>query len=708
MRSSLRLLSNVAGRAALKKPGAENPLNKLSPELRRRVTGLKSEVGIVGKEYHALVRRAWRGVRMQWEDLPRVQRFARAEGSPEPSELLAELDRLGVLWDAENVGELLEAVIQWSLTKREEVNHPYLAGRGRDVLMEVERWQPVASTRGPAAYNALTLWAMLGDIQQLESRVAVLEHDGGPLTEGAYRAMIRGFGHARNDGKVEEVRRIMAKNGISESPALRTFLADYYASSGQLDKLAGSGSSETTTETPDEPGGVDASLSEHALGMAAVTALDNFDVDRALQYVEQAVDRGVTLHHSDHRGSPAYRRVTWKVFFAVETRVQARQAVRILGKMLRAAEESGAYFPRITAADAVSPFARYVACYDAFAYKAAEVGAFEEAAEAFSIVDTYPSKAVYHIDSCHAMLSLACAAFDPPAAPPPDAAGRASIERWAAAVVVHMSRNFLPASFSTLLHLQTLLDCTWSAELTAEIARYCPNFEDRLLYYVPGFRSFRISRKSVGGAAGLQALARPYSTIVVPDASYLMTRASKLVQESALNAERSCVFLPFSELSSLQVAGDAMREQIKESGGMMTPPDVALRILGSYLTSAPRENPHAGHGMLVIGAIEQRVCAYSMLGEPDELAPYFHPSNDEGRLAAFALALACTGTKVDLRCASREAHELLLAAINSWKHQEHRHNVTVSLYPDDDPTPASEDGLNSSGGKDAEASAETK
>ena len=273
------------------------------------------------------------------------------------------------------------------------------------------------------------------------------------------------------------------------------------------------------------------------------------------------------------------------------------------------------------------------------------------------IWDNRTKKRIVHPDVCRAIIAFVVKSAALNNSSP-------ELRLLATEVLHHLSASFAPVSFTMLLHLQMLVESEWyqqedqiSINLLKAVHTYAPNLDERLIYYLPGFREFRFSRKIVGGKAGLASLCSPYKRIIIPDASYCLVQNS-LLQDCARGGS-TAVLLPFSVLSNLQVMGDEMREVsylrksqqeneskpapevssasdlVKES---INPADSVLSSFGMYASSFVGRHEiekRVSPNLLILGFIEQHIT--SVVSSP-EMDPF---SYIDRVIATAAAVLSC-------------------------------------------------------------------
>eukprot|EP01065_Artemidia_motanka_P021765 TRINITY_DN26008_c0_g1_i2.p1 TRINITY_DN26008_c0_g1~~TRINITY_DN26008_c0_g1_i2.p1 ORF type:complete len:716 (+),score=191.71 TRINITY_DN26008_c0_g1_i2:260-2149(+) len=345
-------------------------------------------------------------------------------------------------------------------------------------------------------------------------------------------------------------------------------------------------------------------------------------VDMALGYAELGANQGDML-----RGSSDWKRtrkeydLRGQLCGAVKTRAQAEKALELL-RLWLASE------------DTPLPSLDVRSAYDVLIGAALDADAVDVAFAAFAAVERVNRqlrrKAGLHRtmlpvlpEVCHRL--LAAAALEEPFR-----------EAEVTALLRHMRTTRQPTSFAALLHLQAAVEATWSSAgaVAMEVLAFCPNVDDRLLYYLPGWQHVRLTRPACATPAGLRELFGRYTDVNVVTAAWLLQHAAGLpaLLKDCLPGE--VYVLLGSVLGSLQVAGDESREQ----GMADNPADQALRSAAACFSA--KHAPAAVHSDLlsasplplhVFGPVEQRLASAGSSGG-------LSPSSDADRLAAFALA----------------------------------------------------------------------
>eukprot|EP01063_Lacrimia_lanifica_P039026 TRINITY_DN8453_c0_g1_i1.p1 TRINITY_DN8453_c0_g1~~TRINITY_DN8453_c0_g1_i1.p1 ORF type:complete len:666 (+),score=239.34 TRINITY_DN8453_c0_g1_i1:212-1999(+) len=563
--------------------------------------------------------------------MPPVHEVAGSFGAPPPHKVFDELDMYGYFWNDKNVAALLERFLTHDSPQ-------YVAQHAPEFLFLVKQWRNRALLRGETARQMLTLHVVLGADKELG---ALWEEMGevGVLTEAAYRAILRGCLLTKDVEKAHEYLAKMNRAGIERSYAVEEIVAALYAEVGEfelLEGLLGTSRSGLAVLTPD------------VLELLARVAIDNMMIGRALGYLSEAFARGVVVFQRDGKKSETLGAL-WQTFIQLETPDHVRQALDILKIMLgRHAPQQ--LTPPPTEGE-VNIHARYVAPYDALMKSSVQLGMFEEAMAVFELVEA-SARAHLHPDSALGCIALATQAI---------AGGEGTAEHSNAVVrsIHHIHRGAATPAFVTLLHLQMALESSWETQdIQSAIVQYCPNFEERLLYYLPGFQDFRLGHRAVGGRAGAAALLRAYESVVVPDPSYLMAASGAFTAEATRWPATTHAVVPFSVLSSLQTTGDELREaaaaandeELREGN----PADGALRTLGAFLSTHTRgDETVAAHDMMsVLGIFEQRVVS-SLHGDTQSFDVFY----EEDKLMAVVagLAAAAPAAAFELRTASPDS-----------------------------------------------------
>eukprot|EP01060_Flectonema_neradi_P004218 TRINITY_DN12753_c0_g1_i1.p1 TRINITY_DN12753_c0_g1~~TRINITY_DN12753_c0_g1_i1.p1 ORF type:complete len:720 (+),score=118.94 TRINITY_DN12753_c0_g1_i1:42-2201(+) len=259
---------------------------------------------------------------------------------------------------------------------------------------------------------------------------------------------------------------------------------------------------------------------------------------------------------------------------------------------------------------------------------------------------------VIHQDVCQAIIAFVVkkAAFN---------ASSNEFRVLATEVLHSLTATLAPVTFSMLLHLQMLIESQWhqqsdsvSVELLKAVHSYVPNLDERLVYYLPGFKDFRFTRKIVGGNTGLSALCSPYEHILIPTADYCIAHPTLL--QNIARGGKTAMLLPFSVLSNLQVIGDEIREakyhrkMQKQQAGQsdagepeikgatelvqedVNEADAVLEAFGMYASSFVG-GKGVSPNLLILGFIEQQILS-SALSDMD-------PFSQVDRVIAIAAAV---------------------------------------------------------------------
>ena len=603
--------------------------------------------------------------------LPNAYRATTATAAPPPHEVFERLDGLGVVWTDRSVTSLLEGVVTYVTTMHEQristtghtptkrvIDAMYLRQHAAPLVRHIHRWGNAAINNGTSRGLFYTLAIAGCDtrlIKVLAKEEAPDDDDASPAAEGLFRGRVRGFAMRRDTEGIDAVLTEMARRGIERSPALRGVLAAYYAEEGMLDRLG------------EESGGSLEVVPTASLAVVAASARDNFRASLALAALCELQARGeMDLTQALTRGpgegtGETLMQTVWGTFYQLREEADIVAATALLRKWTVDVLEEGrrrartlnvshglrrppVAFPPPTLRDEVSAHTLYVAPFDALVLAACDAGRLDLALGVCNetVFPTEPF-AVLHPDACRRMLALAAEELVEKGR---DAAAARALLDVCVAVVLHMHRSNRPPTFSTLLHIQSIVDLTGDADgalFQGAIAEYCPNFDERLLYYLPGFRGYRQRRGVVGGPKGLRKLLSLLpgdGPVVVPHWTLFMTPPAGV--ERAIRGGGGvappAVLLPFTTLSALQVTGDDMRlDGLKEN-----PADAALCMLGSAAGTTP--------SIAVLGLIEQRVAAACGGVVSADVS-------EEGKLAALAESVCAVAeeARVEVLCGTHDA-----------------------------------------------------
>eukprot|EP00754_Rhynchopus_humris_P048419 Rhum_TRINITY_DN7741_c0_g2::Rhum_TRINITY_DN7741_c0_g2_i1::g.24325::m.24325 len=644
-------------------------------ETRKAVFG-HSSVNVVSGHYSSSYTMLLAQAQMRhWDGkpLPNAYRATTARAAPPPHEVFERLDGLGMVWTDRSVASLLEGVVVYVTTKYEQrvsktknaptkrvVDAVYLREHAAPLVRHIHRWGNAAINNGTSRGLFYTL-AIAGCDTRLVKALAREEPSdadaaASPAAEGLFRGRVRGFAMLRDTEGIDAVLAEMERRGVERSPALRAVLTAYYADEGLLDRLGA------------ECGGSLEAVPTQSLRVVAASARDNFQPSLALAALCEMQARGEMDLTQDYTRRPGEEpgetlmQTVWGTFFQLRDEADIVKAtallrtwtVDVLEEGRRVAKRNNVTadlrraprgFPMPTLLDEVSPYAPYVAPFDALVLAACDAGRLDLALAVCNeaVFPTEPF-AVLHPDACRRMLALAAEELVEKGGG--DAAAARALLDACVAIVLHMHRSNRPPTFSTLLHIQSIIDLTGDTDgalFQGAVTEYCPNFDERLLYHLPGFRGFRQRRGVVGGPKGLRkllSLLPAGGPVVIPHWTLFLTPPAAV--DRAIRGGRGvappAVLLPFTTLSALQVTGDDMRlEGMKEN-----PADAALHMLGSAADATP--------SLAVLGLIEQRVAAACGGVVSADVS-------EEGKLAALAGAVCAVeeGACVEVLCGTHDA-----------------------------------------------------
>eukprot|EP01062_Namystynia_karyoxenos_P051517 TRINITY_DN40523_c0_g1_i2.p1 TRINITY_DN40523_c0_g1~~TRINITY_DN40523_c0_g1_i2.p1 ORF type:complete len:656 (+),score=181.38 TRINITY_DN40523_c0_g1_i2:98-1969(+) len=288
------------------------------------------------------------------------------------------------------------------------------------------------------------------------------------------------------------------------------------------------------------------------------------------------------------------------------------------------------------------PAAGWEAAYDALIVRAAGLGLPQVAAAVFREVEHFNAlsqqtrnreQRMVSPNACNHLLSAASQSS------PFDA-------ELAVSVLMHMRRFVQQPGFATLLHLQMVVEGSWASApaVAAAALEVCPNLDDRLLYYMPGWQSVRLRRSPCATQQALARLMRGASRLYIPAPSWMAERSEQLPGALRGMDVGELLLLGGSALSALQVRGDELREK----GTPAAQADAPLRAVAALLGEAQgvRGGPDPAQlgapvPLEVVGPVEQRLLSVAVAADASAAEPA--PGSDTDKLALFACAAARAG-----------------------------------------------------------------
>eukprot|EP01061_Rhynchopus_euleeides_P015062 TRINITY_DN2586_c0_g1_i2.p1 TRINITY_DN2586_c0_g1~~TRINITY_DN2586_c0_g1_i2.p1 ORF type:complete len:721 (+),score=137.67 TRINITY_DN2586_c0_g1_i2:39-2201(+) len=621
----------------------------------------------------------------QWTkgELPSVDRVIRLPGAPAPHEVYAMLDDAGKVWSDEQVSQLMEGIM-WYVTKdhkrgRDNLSVNYLKERALPLVRSIRRWGNKAIEHGMSRYGMLTI-LIVADSDLVKHDIADLLEQAGAdqqLSEGAYRAIIRGYCLLGEVDKVQHWLSHMHHETLVKAVLIQGHVSSMYSLMGMFDEL----DAFYRNLYPDSlPVG---HIPTETLLHLGECCTDNFEPERGFTYLAEYGERGGFAFSNEEKLTDT--RVLWRCLMQLRSTDALSKGIDLLKILMLRQVRKGVridknVFPAPSFGDVtlhsayVSPYDALVkACLDSFDAPPEETDVTVQAA--FDLLRRITDEIIFphepecglQADLCSSVLGLVAAGA---------ATGDINVTDavlYCDSIVQHMQRFYVQPSFSTLLHLQTAVDLTWHhASLAGSVVGYIPNVDERLVYYLPGFRRYRFKRPVIGGARAVAQIVKNKRTVVIPHWEYFVAQpggAATVVRETEREMRglnEGLTVLPFSTLSSLQVAGDDMREQ----GFKDNPADASLRLLGEFLSPrdvkdvADNVSTPAHKHCAVLGFIEQRVCAALHL--PQEVEARLDPMSEEHKLALLALTFASENVDltVNVLCGSDRVLEQVRAVLH--------------------------------------------
>eukprot|EP00754_Rhynchopus_humris_P048416 Rhum_TRINITY_DN7741_c0_g1::Rhum_TRINITY_DN7741_c0_g1_i1::g.24318::m.24318 len=407
-------------------------------ETRKAVFG-HSSVNVVSGHYSSSYTMLLAQAQMRhWDGkpLPNAYRATTARAAPPPHEVFERLDGLGMVWTDRSVASLLEGVVVYVTTKYEQrvsktknaptkrvVDAVYLREHAAPLVRHIHRWGNAAINNGTSRGLFYTL-AIAGCDTRLVKALAREEPSdadaaASPAAEGLFRGRVRGFAMLRDTEGIDAVLAEMERRGVERSPALRAVLTAYYADEGLLDRLGA------------ECGGSLEAVPTQSLRVVAASARDNFQPSLALAALCEMQARGEMDLTQDYTRRPGEEpgetlmQTVWGTFFQLRDEADIVKAtallrtwtVDVLEEGRRVAKRNNVTadlrraprgFPMPTLLDEVSPYAPYVAPFDALVLAACDAGRLDLALAVCNeaVFPTEPF-AVLHPDACRRMLALA-------------------------------------------------------------------------------------------------------------------------------------------------------------------------------------------------------------------------------------------------------------------------------------------------------------
>eukprot|EP00756_Hemistasia_phaeocysticola_P049420 Hpha_TRINITY_DN23892_c0_g1::TRINITY_DN23892_c0_g1_i1::g.109935::m.109935 len=557
--------------------------------------------------------------------------FASAKFAPDPDVIFRDLDGRGWMWTDESIADMVQ-----HLTKRAAQRGSYWEDAGNTVLEELEAWP--GGTVGLLSMRALTqAYASAGrpeDAQRVYGMLQERRAEQGLEPDPADDlALLQGCARC---GDIMGARAVLSKldeegHKVEADAGVWLLVEGYVTARGaaELEQLL------PRLLLCSE---VNAELVRECLSIC----IEEGSAEAAVQFAEYATERGVALGEIMRKRQGRWECVSpelrGRLARVLESPDQAGRVARMLEVWMKGDK---ADVPRPGTPGVQSPF-------DALIVRSAELEAGDSALAAFGAVERFNATAAKRLRKERRMLSieacqrvLAAATHNQPL--------QVDVIRK---VLSHIGNFALVIDFATLVHLQAAVEASWdrAAEVAREVLAVCPNVDDRLLYYLPGWQKVRLRRKPCATHEGLSALLRGLSRVHIPLPSWLELSHADLPAQLTQLPPGERLVLPGSGLSSLQVNGDEWRER----GRRDNPADQALKVTGRLLSSdeAPISSPDAGeqvgavYPLEVVGVVEQRLVSAPHASEGD-----LNPLDDTDKIAALARAVkGVTGTSVTVLC----------------------------------------------------------
>ena len=685
MRKTLALcdkLRDVRNKQFRKPTHLRHAINNASPHARRQTTGRSAAASghYSPSMPYKVVRKE--GYMTSWNQgaLPCISVALQADGAPPPHLLFEEMDELGKVWTDDQIVHLLDGIMNYATRVSKYGRHvtkfEYLVDHGVPLVRRIRRWDSSSINSGRSRNHMLTILIASGEtkyttelLSEINAEYEAKDIDRFP--EGFYRGVIRGYAVVNDIEKVEFWLSQMSTELLKSALLIQDIVVKMHAEDGRYKKL------HTFYERLYPGKSVLGKIPTECLQNLAEHAGQNFEVSLALKFIVEMGERGAFSFGREEKGVSAWSTTLWHTLIQLRTTADIAKGIDLVKLLInnkpkhrRNSLSKGLEFPRPSVHE-VAMQASYVSPYDAivracldcvYSNEAEDVDAKDALQLIRRVTDeiVFPNEphAVLHVELCAGVLGLAASAAD--MGDVDMAFSLATCE----AIVVHMHRAFMPVSFSTLLHLQSMLDVSLAnTSLAGSVLAYIPNFEERLLYYVPGFRDYRISRGVIAGRRGVAHFLENRAKIVIPHWEYFLTTqgaASRLmttVEQNAKDGAKEMVLLPFSTLSSLQVAGDDMREQ----GLADNPADASLKLMGAFLSGkgvdvldGSRQSGGGGGARYaehctVLGFVEERtVSTFAYEKGVSSLPPRVH--DQKNVLTAVTLAAESKQLHVELLC----------------------------------------------------------
>eukprot|EP01062_Namystynia_karyoxenos_P051516 TRINITY_DN40523_c0_g1_i1.p1 TRINITY_DN40523_c0_g1~~TRINITY_DN40523_c0_g1_i1.p1 ORF type:complete len:725 (+),score=203.23 TRINITY_DN40523_c0_g1_i1:98-2176(+) len=545
----------------------------------------------------------------------RFAHFAAAREAPAPHAVYADLDGRGWLWTDEDVSELLGHLTRHAAGRKEywEEALPLMreiegwAGGtvGRRSLRELGRGYAAAGLQEDTARVLARLAALQGGELQPEDELAVAEGCGAAGDAAGAAAAgqrLRDRGHATPAAAtLGPLLRALARRG--DAAALRELL----------------------------PAARQAGPPGEVLHRCVAACLDAGDGVAAMGFAALATEQGASLAPARGPGKVDADDLRRRLCESVQRAADAETALGLLRVWMRG-----------DLGEVPGPAAGWEAAYDALIVRAAGLGLPQVAAAVFREVEHFNAlsqqtrnreQRMVSPNACNHLLSAASQSS------PFDA-------ELAVSVLMHMRRFVQQPGFATLLHLQMVVEGSWASApaVAAAALEVCPNLDDRLLYYMPGWQSVRLRRSPCATQQALARLMRGASRLYIPAPSWMAERSEQLPGALRGMDVGELLLLGGSALSALQVRGDELREK----GTPAAQADAPLRAVAALLGEAQgvRGGPDPAQlgapvPLEVVGPVEQRLLSVAVAADASAAEPA--PGSDTDKLALFACAAARAG-----------------------------------------------------------------